>query len=222
MTDICERFVVHCPALDAPDYLAAFVADHKRRHGSAQTTLRIPIDALLHRRPMTELSAGASHWPKAIGEPYPAYSVTWLPDGNGTSAEFIGALAVEKVAQDDWFGLILRGHCAAIGPAGAECNTGCRLAKASPRTVLHAIANYVENARAHNEAALAGHSPLTYVSCSRSQRRVDAGLDVHRLSTLEQSELGLWHFMALRQIGTPASRRRSTKNFEPAGAPATS
>jgi hypothetical protein len=177
MTDICERLVVHCPTHEASDYLAAFVADHKQGDGSVRITLRLPMSRLADRRSITERPAiGTFFSLKAISDRYPTYSVTWLPKGDGPSPEFAGALAVETVARDDCFGLILSGRCAPLGAAGAKCNAGRRIAHVSPRAVLHAIANYVENAHAHNEAALAGHRPLTYLSVKSSQRRVDTGL----------------------------------------------
>jgi hypothetical protein len=139
-------------------------------------TVRLPISRQSDRRPMIERALHGIFRPlNAIGDRYPTYSVSWLPNGDGPSPEFVGALAVEPVAQDDSFGLILSGHGAPLGATAQKCGAGRRISRTSPRAVLHAIAAYVENAYAHNEAALAGHSPLTYLSITDLQRRVDLG-----------------------------------------------
>ena len=155
--------MVHCPTLEASKYLAAFVADHTQSDGSVRMGLRLKIGKLLDRRPMGERPVFGTFYPlKAIGDRCPTYSVSWLPKGDGVSPEFAGALTVEEAAPDDYFRLVLSGDCAAIAKCG-KCNAGRGIAQTSPRAVLHAIAHYVENAHAHNEAALAGHSPLSYV-----------------------------------------------------------
>lgn len=175
MTHICERLVVHCPTLEASEYLAAFVADHRQSDGSVRMILRLSITKLLDRRPTDERPVFGTFRPlKAIGDSYPTYSISWLPKGDGVSPEFAGALAVEEASRDDCFSLVLSGNCAPIAKAGGKRNAGRRIAQISPRAVLHAIANYVENAYAHNEAALAGHSPLTGVSVTNLQGRVPA------------------------------------------------
>ncbi len=189
MTDICERRVVHCPNPEASDYLAAFVADH---HG-VDGTVRLPISRLSNRRPLIERHVVATVYPlKSIGSLHPTYSVTWLPKDGGPSPEFAGALAVVKSPCEDCFGLILTGHSKPRGAVDAMCDAirGRRIARVSARNVLRAIATYVENARAHNEAALAGHGPLTYLSVTRSQRRVDADSDLQRMSDVGRQHPG--------------------------------
>ena len=168
MTDISERRIVHCPNPQALEYLAAFVADHQNGAGRA-------CDPLTERPSVMALCLL-----KPSGDLHPTYSVTWSPGGGGRSAKFIGALAVVKSAGTDCFGLILSGHCAPPGAVGAtrDATSGRRIARVSARNVLRIITDYIENARAHNEAALAGHSPLTYLSVTTSQRRIDALSDL--------------------------------------------
>ena len=164
MTDISERRIVHCPNPQASEYLAAFVADHPHSAGRACD-------------PLTERPSVMAMYPlKSTGDLHPTYSVTWSPRGGGRSAKFTGALAVVKSAGRDCFGLILSGHCTLRGAVGVTCDatSGRRMARVSARNVLRIITNYIENARAHNEAALAGHNPLTYLSVTSSQRRIDA------------------------------------------------
>jgi hypothetical protein len=168
MTDISERLVVRCPNHEASDYLAAFVADHIQGDGSVRMKMRLPISRHSDRRPLAERAVVGAFCPlKASGVGFPSYSLSWLTKGDGPSPEFTGTLAIGQLMQDDSFGLILSGHCAPRGTAGAKSCAGRRIARVSPRAVLELIAVYIENARAHNEAALAGHSPLTFLS-SRS------------------------------------------------------
>lgn len=195
MTDIRERRVVHCPDLQASDYLAAFVADHQRSDGRVRMAL-------------SECSAVATLGPlKSTGKLHPKYSVTWSPKGGGPSAEFAGALAVVKSSGEDCFGLILSGQCKLRDAVGAMCNAthGRRIARLSARNVLRVITNYIENARAHNEAALAGHKRLTYLSVTKSQRRVDAVSNLQRASDVVPDEVGRRHLAAPSAGCTPSS-----------------
>ena len=168
MTDICERLVVHCPDHEASRYLAAFVADHRSEDGTVRITLRLPISASADRRPLTERPVVATLYPlESIGDLHPTYSVTWLPKGDGPSPEFAGALAVTTSPRADCFGLILSGHYqqGAAGTSRVD-KRGRRIARVSAREVLRTIADHVEKARAHNEAALAGHSALAHMPLS--------------------------------------------------------
>jgi hypothetical protein len=166
MTDFCERLVVHCPDQDASHYLAAFVAEHQVGDGTMRIALRLAIGRSADRRSLIERPVVATLYSlQSINDPHPTYSITWLPKGDGPSPEFAGALAVESSLQDDCFSLILSGHYERFGGVGAMfgASRGRRIAHVSGRDVLRSIANQVENARAHNDAAHAGHNPLTYV-----------------------------------------------------------
>jgi hypothetical protein len=168
MIDISERRIVHCPNPQASDYLAAFVADHQPGAGRVCD-------------PLTDCTNVVASYPlKSAGNHYPTYSLTWSPEGGGRSAAFV----VVKSAGKDCFGLTLSGHCTLRGAVGATCDaaSGRRIVRVSVRNVLRMITNYIENARAHNEAALAGHRPMTYLSVTSSQRRVDAVSDLRRSS----------------------------------------
>jgi hypothetical protein len=129
--------------------------------------LRLPTSRLVDRRPLIERRVTATLSPlKSSGDPYPTYSVTWLPKGDGPSPEFAGALAVEKTARDGYFGLIVSGRCEPSGTFDAifDATHGRRIACVGARGLLRSIAGYVESARTHNEAAHAGHSPLKYLT----------------------------------------------------------
>jgi hypothetical protein len=168
MTAICERRVVQCPNHKASQYLAALVADRQVGDGSVHLALRRPIRRFAdRRRPNQGLVVATLSLQSMDDLLYPAYCVSWLPNGDGPSPEFAGTLAVEKCRRADCFGLILSGDYqpfAAVGEPG-DAKRDRRFARVSAREVLRAIADYVTDARAHNEAALAGHS--RYVSAVR-------------------------------------------------------
>jgi hypothetical protein len=158
MTDICERRVVNCPNHKASQYLAAFVAEHHVGNGTVHIELRRPIVA--DRRRLTERPVVATLSLQST-KLYPTYAVSWLPKDGGPSPEFAGTLTVEKCRRDDCFGLILSGQYKP--PAATTGATrGNRIARVPARSVLRAIADYVLDRCAHDEAALAGHS--RYVS----------------------------------------------------------
>jgi hypothetical protein len=189
MTDIRVRRVVHCPNAQAADYLAAFVADHQR--GDVATLCLL----------------------KSTGNLPPTYSVTWSPKGGGWSAEFAGALAVVKSRGEDCFGLILSGHCKLRGAVGAtrDATYGRPTARVSACNVLRVITNYIENARAHNEAALAGHRLLTYLSVTSSQRRIDALSELRRPSGVVPLEVGRPDLAAPSVRCVPVSSNRAIR-----------
>jgi hypothetical protein len=120
--------------------LAAFVVDHQVGDGTVHIALRRPIFA--DRRRLTERPVVATLSLQSTSEVYPAYSVSWLPNGDGPSPEFAGSLRVEKCRRDDCFGLILSGKCKPLG-AATGVPRGSRIAHIPARGVLRAIANYV-------------------------------------------------------------------------------
>jgi hypothetical protein len=164
MTEICERCVVACPEHRASHYLARFVANHRVGDGTVRFALRRPIIKFADRRSLTERPLVATLSLQSMSDLDPTYSITWMPKGDGPSPEFVGTLAVEKCRRDDCFRLILRGHYQPVSLADARLDdeAGRRTARVSAREVLRAIAGYVNDAYAHDEAALAGHS--RYVS----------------------------------------------------------
>ncbi len=162
MSDISERIVVHCPDHEASRHLAAFVADHQIGDGTVRIALRLPVGLFADKRTLIERRVVATLFPlRSISDPLPTYSVTWAPQGGGPFPEFSGALAVEKSTTDDCFGLIVSGHYEPpFGAAGEifDAALGRRIAHASARDLVRSIADYVENACAHNVAARAGYS----------------------------------------------------------------
>jgi hypothetical protein len=165
MSDISERLVVHCPDREASRHLAAFIADHQTADGRVRITLRLPVGVFADRRSLVERRVVATLYPlRSIADAHPTYSVTWSPKGGGPFPEFSGALAVETSPADDCFGLIVSGHYdPPFGPVGAmfDAALGRRIAHASARDLLRSIADYVENACAHDNAARAGYSRQT-------------------------------------------------------------
>jgi hypothetical protein len=155
MTDIRERRIVQCPNHKASQYLAAFVADHQAGDGTVHIALRRRIFA--DRRALNQRTVVATLSLQSTSERYPAYSVSWLPKGDGPSPEFAGTLTVERRRRDDCFGLILSGQYKPFGSATGVLR-GNRIARVPARDVLRAIADYVMDSCAHSEAALAGHS----------------------------------------------------------------
>jgi hypothetical protein len=162
MSDISERLVVHCPDREASRHLAAFVAEHNVGDGTLRIALRLPNSMFADRRALIERRVVATLYPlRSISDPHPTYSVTWSPQGGGPFPEFSGALAVEKSALDECFGLLISGHYdPPFGSVGSlfDAALGRRIAHTSARDLLRSIADYVENACAHSEAARAGHS----------------------------------------------------------------
>jgi hypothetical protein len=154
MTDICERRVVNCPNHKASQYLAAFVAERQAGDGTVHIPLQRPVFA---DRRLTEAPVVATLSLQSTSEFYPTYAVSWLPKGGGPAPEFAGTLTVEKCRRDDCFGLILSGQYKPLG-ATTGVPRGNRIARVPARGVLRAIADYVLDRCAHDEAALAGHS----------------------------------------------------------------
>jgi hypothetical protein len=160
MTDICERLVVHCPDREASRHLSSFIAEHQVGDGTVSVALRLPINVFAQRRSLLERRIVATLYPlRSVSDPHPTYSVTWSPRAGGPFPEFAGALAVEKSAFDDCFGLLVSGHYdLRLGAVGdwIDATLGRRIAHASARNLLRSIADYVEKACAHNAAARAG------------------------------------------------------------------
>jgi hypothetical protein len=115
---------------------------------------------------------------RSISDPHPTYSVTWAPETNGPFPAFAGALAVERSACADRFGLIMSGHYEPpLGVVGAlfDAALGRRIARASARDLLRSIASYVERAWARDGAARAGFAACPRVPPAFAARtRADA------------------------------------------------
>jgi hypothetical protein len=162
MSDISERLVVHCPDHEASRHLAEFIAHHRDADGKVRIALRLPIGLFADRRSLLERRVIATLYPlRSISDPHPTYSVTWSPQGGGPLPDFAGALAVEKSPADECFVLVVSGHYdPPFGPVGAmfDVALGRRIAHASARDLLRSIADYVENACAHQVAARAGYA----------------------------------------------------------------
>jgi hypothetical protein len=162
MVDISERLIVHCPDPEACRHLAAFIAEHENADGSIRVALRLPIGLFAGRKSLTERRVMATLEPlRSITDAHPTYSVTWSSQAGAMFPDFSGALAVERAPRDDCFGLLVSGHYeppfGRFGGAMVDATLGKRIAHAAARDLLRTVADYVENACAHNEAARAGH-----------------------------------------------------------------
>ncbi len=162
MSDISQRLVVHCPDREASRHLTDFINTHRRADGRVRVALRLPIGlfhdrrALIERRVIATLEAL-----RCVTDPNPTYSVTLSPEGNGPFPDFAGALAIDHSPSDDSFTLLVSGHYEPpFGLAGAmfDAALGKRIALCAARDLLRSIADYVENACAHNAAARAGYA----------------------------------------------------------------
>jgi len=96
---------------------------------------------------------------QSMTELYPTFAVAliWSPKGNSPSFESARALAVEKQSLDNRFALDIMKRSA----RSTRCSTPCvnrQIAHICAHDLLRSVANFVEAARAHAEAALAGHS----------------------------------------------------------------
>jgi hypothetical protein len=149
MTDISERLVVHRPEHEAARRLAAFAAERRNVDGSLNIALRLPSKLpALWKLPFERRSATLYSLTSA-GDPHPTYSVSWSSKDGGPLPEFAGALAVERVALGDCFGLILCGHYQPpFGRLGALFHRafGRRITHRSARDLLRTIADCVEHA----------------------------------------------------------------------------
>jgi hypothetical protein len=167
MSDIDERRVVRCPFHEASSYLGAFIAEHQAGDdGTVRIALHLPIGMFADRRPLIERRLVATLYPLPwISDLYPTYSVTWSAKTDVSLPEFAGALAVENCRRHHCFQLIVSGRCGsplkAVGTT-RDATFGRRLTLGSARDLLRSIAEHVENASAHDEAARAGYSPLTH------------------------------------------------------------
>jgi hypothetical protein len=168
MSDARKR-IVRCPYDEAAQFLTAFIAQHRTGDGSARMALRLPANIFADQRSLLERRLCATLYPlHSMSDREQLYSVTWsLPAFRGCP-EYSGALAVEKGARDDCFGIMVSGDYERVPPTGTGDPTLLRrIAQASAREVLRAIADYVENACAHSFAARAGYSkPLQYAVLS--------------------------------------------------------
>ena len=164
MRDISDRLLVRCSYAQAAHYITSFVAEHQNGDEYARVTLSLPIRLFAERRTLVERSLIATLCPlTSANDSHPTYSLTWSPSAGVTLPSFAGALAVERVAREQSFGLMVSGHyesqsCEADSNSNAALER--RVAHGSARELLRFIAAHVERACAHDEAARASYSSL--------------------------------------------------------------
>jgi hypothetical protein len=150
MADICERCVVARMESDAPQALAAFVAEHRAGDGSLRIALRLPIPMFAAWRSAIERRGVADFYSlRTSSEHFPTYSVTWSTRDGGPFPVFAGALAIERLSDSDSFGLVLCGnYVPPLGRFGAlfDAVVGHRIADATARDLLSDITDYIEAA----------------------------------------------------------------------------
>jgi hypothetical protein len=149
MTDICERRVVKRRESDASHALAAFVAEHRSGDGSVRIALRLPVLAFATWKSAIERRGVADFYSlQSSCDHFPTFSVTWSTRDGGLHPFFAGALAVERVNNDDdCVGLVLCGnYVPPLGRCGAlfDAVVGQRIAHATVRDLLSDIAAYIE------------------------------------------------------------------------------
>jgi hypothetical protein len=160
--------LVHCPYQEAAEYLGSFIAQHRAPDGSSRIGLRLPISTFAEPRTLAERRLSAALYPlHSSRDPQQVYSVTWSPTTRGAFPEFSAALAFEQPARDDCFGMFVSGSFELFSvPMDASLDAALfrRIANASARDLLRTIADYVENACAHDFAARAGFGKPTKYS----------------------------------------------------------
>jgi hypothetical protein len=161
MNDISQRLVVHCPDRQGLQHLAAFISEHRLGDGRVRIALRLPVGIFGDRRALIERRVIATLYPlRSVADPHPTFSVSWSPEGSGPFPDFTGALAIDRSTDDDAFTLVVCGHYEPPHRASGsplDISLGKRIALASARDLLRSIADYVEKACAHSEAARAGY-----------------------------------------------------------------
>jgi hypothetical protein len=149
MIDICVRRVVRRPERDALNCLAAFVAGHRVRDGKVRISLRLPSGIFATSRSSIARRVIATFYPlQSLGAEHPTYSVSWSARDGRPFPEFAGALAVEKLPCDDYFGLILSGHYEPpLGTMGVlfDAIVDHRIAHGLAEHFLRSIAAHLEN-----------------------------------------------------------------------------
>jgi hypothetical protein len=176
MSDARKR-IVRCPYDEAAQFLTAFIAQHRTGDGSARIALRLPAGIFAERRSLVERRLCATLYPlHSMSDQQQIYSVTWSLPAFGAYPEYSGALAVEKSAHDDCFGIFVSGDYGELPyTSSGDATLLRRIAQASARELLRTIADYVENACAHSFAARAGYSkPMQYAAFST--RNTDSGV----------------------------------------------
>ncbi len=163
MSDTTKR-IVHCPHNEATHYLTAFITHHRTGDGSAHVALRLPNGCFGERRSLVQRLLCATLYPlHSMRDPHQVCSVTWSLPAADEFPEFNGALAIEKHARDDRFGLVVCGTYELVPLTDTRCDATLfrRIARVSARELLRTIAEHVEHACARSFAARAGYSKPT-------------------------------------------------------------
>ncbi len=164
MSDFRERLVVLSRDNEATRNFAAFLSEQTAGDARIRVPLRLPVNVFSDRRALIERRVIATLLSvRSIDDASPAYSVAWTSQATQPFPHVTGALNVEKSPLDDRIVLLLNGH---VGPPSEQQSESAgdvdsmlnlRIAQAAARDLLRAIAEFIENAAAHNAAARAGH-----------------------------------------------------------------
>jgi len=152
--------IVRAPYDETARFLTAFIVHHQLSDGSTCIALRLPNGIFAERRSVVERRLWANVYPRrARRDREHVYAVTWSLRSVGAFPEFNGALAIEPGESGDTSNLHLSGNYELLPYARtADVALFRRVAHASARELLRTIADYVENACAHDFAARAGYS----------------------------------------------------------------
>ena len=171
MSDKTTR-IVRAPYDDAARFLTAFIAHHRLSDGSTCVALRLPNGIFAERRSVVERRLWANVYPRhATRDRQHVYGVTWSLRSVGAFPEFNGTLAIEPGESDDTCNLCVTGNYELLPYArSADVALFRRVAHASARELLRTVADYIENACAHDFAARAGYSkPMQFAMLSASE-----------------------------------------------------
>jgi hypothetical protein len=176
MSDRTTR-IVRSPYDDAARLIVAFVAQHRSSDGSVRIGLRLPNALFAERRSVVERRLWAVLYPlHAAGDANQVYPVSWSLEFIGSFPEFNGALAIERGESDDTSVVYVSGDYELLScDRTADVALFRRIAHACARELLRAIAEFVENACAHDFAARAGYSKplqLAVLSVSSADSKV--------------------------------------------------
>ena len=162
MTDFRERLVVLSRDNEATRNFAAFLSEQTSADGQTRVPLRLPVNVFNDRRALTERRVSATLVPlRPIDDESPAYAIAWASQTMPAFPELSGTLMIEKSPVDDRLVIIVTGHAAPpvqhVPGDAVDAVLNGRIAQAAARDLLRAIAEFIENAAAHNAAARAGH-----------------------------------------------------------------
>lgn len=148
MSTLVEKIYAQCALNQAPEYVERFFASHERLQ------LRAPISIAGIRTELEKPVDFTLSPAKTGSDMIPTFELRWEPDGGGPYPSFDGTVSIE--ADDDYSrcAIALRGsYEPPLGNAGKtfDAAMGQRIARATARTLLAEIRDYIEAAYQETE-----------------------------------------------------------------------